>query len=260
MNYITAMQRIDPATVLKALKIDYCYDGSYVKFKCDCGSEAASFKAIGKKRNLFFCPSCKANGNIFTFAMEKKGIELNDRKQAVNPQEYEKVKKWLIGLSPTIKRLNVELQLNYTLEFNEKIESYGLTQDFCAIHGIGQVQGRSMLAQCLVFTIRNEKGVKIAYIGKKFKGGKLEYHKSFNPEMYIYGMNLDFNGKPVVVTPDLVECAVLLQDGKPAVCNFGLPYLSEFQIGLLNTLDRVDLKIQPNLETSKSLKVYHKYI
>jgi len=119
-----------------------------------------------------------------------------------------------------------------------------------------------MLAQCISFLVKDETGMRIAYYGIRLKNGQHVTHKSFNKELYLWGMNLSFEmyDLPVTVTPDLVECAKLLQDEKPAVCNFGLPYLSTTQIELLNGLKKLDLKIEPSVELAKSLAVHHRYI
>ena len=105
MKYNDAMQIIDPVKALEALKINLLCQGAYVRFECDCGSQAAAFKTVGEKKNLWYCPDCKKGGNIINYTMAKRDTE------------YEETKKWLLKLSPTTKRLNKELKLEYGLQY-----------------------------------------------------------------------------------------------------------------------------------------------
>lgn len=75
MKYIDALKIIDPVRVLEALGVNQLCQGAYVRFECGCGSQAAAFKTVGDKKNLWYCPDCKKGGNIINYTMAKKCTE-----------------------------------------------------------------------------------------------------------------------------------------------------------------------------------------
>lgn len=117
-----------------------------------------------------------------------------------------------------------------------------------------------MLAGCLTFAVRNESGLKVAYYGIRLKNQQHVYHKTFNPELYLYGLNLvkDY----VILVKDMVNCVKRIAKGEPAICNFGLNYISPFQCKLLNNMDRVDITIQPEMALllATQLSTYHRFV
>ena len=178
MKYNQALQTIDTIKALKALDINYLCQGAYVRFECDCGGEAATFKINGDKKNLWYCPDCKKGGNILNFTMAKRGTE------------YEETKKWLLKLSPTTTRLTRELKMAYDLQYTKAVRLIGLSEECCKALEIGVPKGKTMLAGCLTFTVLSEEGVKISYYGIRLKNQQPIFHKTFNPELYLYGLNL----------------------------------------------------------------------
>ena len=205
MRYRDALKAIDPVEALKALKINYLCQGAYVRFECECGSDSAAFKTVGEKKNLWFCPECKKGGNILNYTMAKKGLE------------YEEAKKWLLKLSPTTKRLTKELKLEYELQHTKALQKFGITEEMCQDLEIGVPKGKTMLAQCLTFTVRNEDGLKIAYYGIRLRNGQPVYHKSFNPEYYVYNYHRIDKTKPVKLVKNMVGCVNRISGGENAV-------------------------------------------
>ena len=75
-----------------------------------------------------------------------------------------------------------------------------------------------------------------------------KFHTSFNPESYLYNYHRIDKANDLVVCTDLFLCIKSLVEGKPAVSTFGLPYLSQKQLELLNqckmlTVFRADTEI-----------------
>jgi hypothetical protein len=94
--------------------------------------------------------------------------------------------------------------------------------------------GNIIIAQH-AFTVSGGTGRKIAYYGIRIKGQKTVFHKSFNPELYLYNFSNIDPEKEVYFTTDIFECIKWLQKDIPAVCNFGLLYLSSAHLELLQT-------------------------
>ena len=221
MRYTEAIQAVDTERALEVLGLETKRDGSYIHFTSLCGHDAV-IRTHGEKKNLIFCPTCKKGSNIFTLALDLKGINFADLvEKAGKPQ----------------KPIEEELNLNYTLEWCTEMEKEGLNQELCQRLGVGKPKGKTMLSGSIALTVHNEHGLKIAYWG--LKDGKPKFHSSFNPELYLYNYHLIDPTKEVWITKDMFNCLRLIQNGKQAVCNFGLPYLSIKQYQLLSKCDRV---------------------
>ena len=226
MQYREALQAIDTIRTLDYFKLEHKTQGSYAKIPCKCGG-TVSIKIHGEKKNLWYCPSCKKAGHIIAFAMKLKELE------------YEEAKKFLLKLSPTRKPIDKEITFEYELKFTKELEEMGLTEEMCQRYIIGVPQGRTMLAGCLAFLVQNN-GTKIAYYGVRLKTGKPVFHRSFNPELYLYCCSSVKPENLVIFTTDILECVKITVGGAQAVCNFGLPYLSNAQIELLNRLQLIE--------------------
>ena len=109
----------------------------------------------------------------------------------------------------------------------------------CKLLEIGVPKGKTMLAGSVAFAVRDAKGMKVAYYGIKMKDGKRIFHKTFNPELYLYNLcNIDFS-KPVYFTTDIFQCVHNIENGKQCICNFVLPYLSDAQLKLLRLVSLI---------------------
>ncbi len=96
-----------------------------------------------------------------------------------------------------------------------------------------------MLSGCVAFTVHDEDGKRIAYYGIRMKDIKPVFHKSFNPELYLYNYHRIDPETDVHFTTDMFDCIRIISSGRQSVCNFGLPYLSTEQISLLQRLKYV---------------------
>lgn len=224
MNYQTALNVIDTQRALAFLEQEATPQGAYYHFPCpeqDCDAKA-SMKAYGDKKNLWYCPSCKKSGHILSLTMKLKGVE------------YEEAKKLLLKRArPTQAKLSEALSLDYELEYSPYMEAKGIPKEIADLFGIGVPKGKTMLSGCVAFTVKNEDGVKVAYFGIRIKDGKRIFHKSFNPELYLYGIDRIDPDQEVVLRSDIYDCVRVNSFGRQCVSNFGLPYLSEEQIKLL---------------------------
>jgi hypothetical protein len=246
-TYTNAIHGIDPMAALTLLGLEGKQEGSYIYYPCpECGGRAV-VKAWGEKKNLTFCTKCKKAGNIIGLAMK-----LSDR-------DYSKAVELLNRVVVKRKELTEELSLNYELDYCDFLKENGITEETAQKYGIGKPKGKTMLSGCIAFPVIH-KGKKIAYCGLRIKDGKVIAHNTFNKELYIFGLD---DEKEITLTPSLIECIQLKQEGRPAVSNFGLPYLSPEQSILLEE-KFVILKIPPEYKKEFSIlsadfKFFHKF-
>ena len=227
MNYMDAMQAINPISAMKALGIEVLLQGAYINFPCPNCRKQAVLKAYGEKKNVMFCPSCKLSGHIIKLTMEMKALD------------WEGAKKFLSEFMPTSKLIETKLNFEYDLQYTNHLEAKGLTKEFCKRMGIGKPKGKTMLAGTIAFLILNQERDPIAYYGLRIKDQKPVFHKSFNPELYLYNFHeIDKQGE-VYFTTDIWRCLDIIQKGGQAVCNFGLPYLSPSHTQMLQQIKTV---------------------
>lgn len=226
MTYKEIIQNANTLKALKLIGIDGEGQGSYVKFPCECG-KTATMKAIGDKKNVWYCPSCKKAGNIITLAQSVKGID------------KDKAMELLKGAKETQKPIEEELNLSYELAYNDYLKAAGFSEEFCKAQEVGVPKGKAMLNGHLTFLIRDENGMKVAYYGLGLKDLKPKFHQSFNPELYLYNLNKAKESQEVLFVLDILECLKHIAQGKPAVSNFGLPYLSQRQLDFLTGFNTI---------------------
>jgi hypothetical protein len=228
MRYIEIMQAVDPLKALMALdKAPKC-KGAYIYFDCSCG-KTASIKAYGARKNLFICNHCKNKGHIIGLVCQAKEAD------------WEGAKQWLKPFCASQRRILTDLPFRYELQYSDILEKKGLSKEFCQEMGIGKPKGKTMLAGCIAFEVRQEAKV-VAYYGIRIKDGSPVFHNSFNPELFLWGHNHDFKDKEVLLARDMFECARMMSEGKLAVSNFGLPYLSLYQLDTLKRYQSVVFK------------------
>ena len=237
MNYRDTLHAIDTQKALEILGITTENKGAYLKFPCPKCQEPALFKTYGDKKNLWYCPKCKTGGNIIKFTMEAKSLEWEPAKELLS--------KAIVTESKEIKE---PLNITYALEYPKFLEDQGIPKDLCEKLEIGQPKGRTMLAGCIAFSVHNDEGMKVAYYGITMKDNKPKFHTSFNPESYFYNFHRSDKQQDIVVCTDLLQCVKAIVQGKNAVSTFGLPYLSQKQLELLNhclmiTVFRADAEI-----------------
>jgi len=228
MNYTETLQSVDTLKALKLLGIEAEQKGAYLYFSCSCGNKKV-IKAYGEKKNVFYCPKCKASGHIIKLVseiMSEKDAEKWDFKKA---SDFLAEKAMTCGV-PKITR---ELTMDYKLHYHPFLKEQGISEEFAADLGIGVPQGKTMLSGCLAFTVHNDQGIKIAYYGIRLKDRKAIFHKSFNPELYLYNWYCIQQDGEVLFTTNLLDCVRLIGEGKQSVSNFGLPYLSTSHLELL---------------------------
>jgi len=228
MNYKETLQAVDPIKAFKVLNIKVSQQGSYIYFPCtNCGQQA-TIKAYGEKKNVWYCPECKSKGHIISFVMDFHNA--NDEEQ----WDYDKARLFLVdkAITSATKRLTRELNITYDLSYDPFIETQRISQETCEKLGIGRPAGKTMLSGCVAFTVYyNEK--KVAFFGIRIKDQNHIFHKSFNPEFYLYNYDRINPEEEVYLTENIFECVRLIQTGTPAICNFGLPYLSNSHLEML---------------------------
>ena len=228
MNYKNALQVIDPSRALGIMKMNQETSGAYIKFDSLCGHKAL-VKTFGDKKNLWYCPDCKTGGNIISLYIKQMGVQ------------YDEAVRQLVELAGTTQApITDELSLNYELQYLKGLEKLDISEEFCKEYGIGQPKGKTMLSGCLAFTVKNEEGMKVAYYGINLNSLKNVFHKSFNPELYLFNIDKALKAKKAVVVNSLLTWIAYESTGTTAVCNFGLPYLSAHQLKLLGMLDEFE--------------------
>jgi hypothetical protein len=250
MRYNDAIQTVDTEKALSLLGLETKKEGAYIRFSAPCGHEVV-IKCYGEKKNVIFCPECKKGSNIFQLALDVRGINYADL-----------VEKTTRSARPIEGQLN----LNYEPEWCAEMEKEGLSRELCQQLKVGKPKGKTMLSGCIAFTVHNEAGVKIAYYGIRLADRRPTFHKSFNPELYLYNLNNVDPRVEVLVTTDLFSCLRHMAGGKQSVCNFGLPYLSSRQLELLSPFPRISFewlfteKKEIMLNVAQNLKTYHRFV
>lgn len=255
MKYAEAIQRIETGQALTYLGLTVKKEGSYLKFPCpDCGNESA-IRYYGEKKNVAYCSTCKKGTNIISMAVKLKGFDFQEAKNLL-------VEKTMASQDI----IQEKLSLNYELEWTMDLEKEGLNRELCDTIGIGRPKGKTMLSGCIAFTVHGETGVKIAYYGIGISDHRPKFHQSFNPELYLFAYHAADKDEEVLVTTDMFSCLRHLAQGKQAVCNFGLPYLSTRQMELLSSFPYVTFewlftdKKEIILSVARNLKAYHRFL
>jgi hypothetical protein len=146
------------------------------------------------------------------------------------------------------------------------MEKEGLNREVCERLGVGRPKGKTMLSGCIAFTVSNSEGVKIAYYGIRIADRRVVFHKSFNPELYLFGYHAADPEKEILVTTDMFSCLRHWGQGEQSVCNFGLPYLSLRHWELLSPFPFVTFewlhaeKTEIMLNVAQNLKAYHRLV
>lgn len=252
MDYLNTLYVVNTVKALEFLKLESDQQGAYVYFKCQhCGGKAVA-KAYGFKKNLTYCTSCKKSGHIISLAQDILKLDYQDAKKFLKQ-----------AIVMTDKRLTEECQKKYDLKYHPVLKEWGIDEHAATILEIGVPEGRSMMAGCLTFAVRNEKGTLIAYWGLNLKTGKEKYHRSFSPELYVYNIaNVVDKFDRVVFTDDMIEWLKLTQQNVQAVCNFNLPYLSPVHLELLRDIKHLEFKVKEPREFALQaidLKTYYKF-
>ncbi len=227
MVYKEALRQINTKRALELLGEKPQQEGSYFTFQCPCGAKAV-IKTFGEKKNLYYCETCKHGGNIIGLAMALKGME------------YLQAKEYLLEKAVPIQEPPDELKLDYELEYCELLDKEGVSPETARRLGVGKPKGRTMLSGHIVFTVYDG-DKKVAYYGISTADRMPKFHKSFNPENHLYQFS---PAEEAWLTTDMLKCLLLIQSGKPAFCNFGLPYLSPQHYELLNQCERVNIDWQ----------------
>lgn len=253
MNYANTLCAVDTSKALKLLQIDGSQHGAYIRYPCHkCGKQAV-IKAYGEKKNLWYCPECKGSGHVISLVM------------AISQCDWETAKKLLEEKACfSGGKLTKQLTLTYELEFDKTLSNMGISQETCKMLGVGKPKGKTMLSGTISFTVTdNEK--KIAYYGVRIKDGKHVFHHSFNPELYLLYYDRIEPDKEVYFTTDMFDCLKLWESGHQAVCNFGLPYLSQEHFKLMNKFLMISIRLKNHEEeiafqALKNLQMYFRIL
>jgi hypothetical protein len=252
MNYTETLQSVDTLKALKLLGIASEQKGAYIYFLCSCGDKKV-IKAYGEKKNVFYCPKCKDSGHII-----KLVSEIMNAKDTEN-WDFKRASDFLAekAMSCEAHKITRELTMDYKLHYHPFLKEQGMSEELAADIGIGVPQGKTMLSGCLAFTVHNEQGMKIAYYGIRLKDRKAVFHKSFNPELYLYNWHHIQNDQEVLFTTNMFDCVRLIGEGKQSVSNFGLPYLSTAHLELLQRCKYIEFIVDDQQIKEFSKQVIH---
>jgi hypothetical protein len=239
MNYTETLHTVDTLKALKLLGIEAEQKGAYFYFPCSCGDKKV-IKAYGEKKNVFYCPKCKDSGHIIKLVTEIMNANDTEKWDFKKASDLLAEKAMTYG-APKIIR---ELTIDYKLQYHAFLKEQGISEELAADLGIGVPQGKTMLSGCVAFTVHDEQGMKIAYYGIRLKDQKAVFHKSFNPELYLYNWHRIQNDREVLFTTDIVDCVRLIGEGKQSISNFGLPYLSTTHLELLQRCKYIEFIVE----------------
>jgi hypothetical protein len=239
MNYTETLQTVDTLKALKLLGIEAEQKGAYIYLPCSCGNTKV-IKAYGEKKNVYYCPKCKDSGHIIKLVTEI--MNANDTEK----WDFKKASDFLAEKAMTYEAPKImrELTMDYKLHYHPLLKEQGISEELATDIGIGVPQGKTMLSGCVAFTVHNEQGMKIAYYGIRLKDRKAVFHKSFNPELYLYNWHRIQKDGEVLFTTNLLDCVRLIGEAKQTVSNFGLPYLSAAHLELLQRCKYVEFIVE----------------
>ncbi|NLE23827.1 MAG: hypothetical protein GX625_00565 [Clostridiaceae bacterium] len=255
MNYRETLQAVNTEKALSIIGINPTVQGGYAKFDCPQCDQKALIKLYGDKKNLYYCPKCHVSGHIISLTMKLKGLE------------WEAAKNLLLGKAVNVtKKITEEFHHSYELHYTDFLEKKGISKDICSLLEVGVPKGKTMLAGCVAFPVKDEEGMLVAYWGIRMKDEKPVFHKTFSPENYLFGFsNIDFD-YDVYFTTDIFKCLQLIDSGLQCVCNFGLPYISKVQMDLLGQVERVTFSLNADLvkpfaiELAQTRNKYYRFI
>jgi len=241
------MNSVDTLKALAFLGLEGESTGAYIRFPCTrCGKQAV-IKAYGEKKNVWFCPECKAKGHVISLVMQNREVDWQEAKKILADK----------ALTYPSRKINDDLKIEYELVYDKVLEEQGISEDICRTLGVGRPKGKTMLSGCIAFTVFDEEGKKVAYFGLRIKDQKPVFHSSFNPELYLYRFNTISLEEPVFFTTSMFETLSMVVSGKAAICNFGLPYLSETHIELLTKCSTITFShmINPEILMQSAQKI-----
>lgn len=253
MNYKDSIQAIDPLKALGLLDLNPTLKGKYIYFTCIECQKLAATASFGEKKNVWYCPECKAKGQIISLTMKLKGLE------------YEKARDLLLkeaagNGAPKVKE---EFTLSLELEYHDYLK--GITPEFCTERGIGYSKKGTMAGHIAV-PIHDEKGMKVGYVGINVKTNALKFPKNINPEKYLFNAHKVNIDEEVFLTTNLMDCLKFLNDGAQAISNFGLPYLSAEQLSILQYFKFLSLYLEVDYVKEISFQLatktisYHRFM
>ena len=75
MKYLEMLQAVDTMKALNLIGIEGGQTGAYVHYPCiKCEEGKAVIRAYGEKKNVWYCPGCKASGQIISLLMDSMAI------------------------------------------------------------------------------------------------------------------------------------------------------------------------------------------
>ncbi|MBI5846636.1 MAG: hypothetical protein HZB31_01540 [Nitrospirae bacterium] len=246
MKYSDLITAVDTVKALSLLGIEGEPSGAYVKYPCHKCDKQAVIKSFGEKKNVLYCPECKISGQIVTLTMEVKKLSWEEASKLLEEK----------AITTATSKITNELTLNYELDYLKQLEGV-ISPEIAKELGVGKPKGKTMMSGCIAFTVHNESGKKIAYWGMKLKDSKPAFHHSFNPEFYLYNYHRVDPSQEVYFTTDMLQCLKLIGEGKQAICNFGLRYISQEQMRLLSDLKLVNLMTNGNEAITQVIKNVH---
>lgn len=247
MTYKETLQAVDTEKALTLIGLEFTIQGQYIRFNCRACPETALIKAYGDKKNLYYCPKCKASGHIISLVMAVKEITWEAANELLTKAQ-----------GTAAKKITEEFNLQYDLTYHKYLEDKGITEELCKLYEIGVPKGKTMLAGCAAFSVRDETGMKVAYYGIKMKDGKPVFHKSFNPESYLYLFCNVNPREPVYFYSDIFKCVSNSID-KQCISNFGLPYLSPNHLALMESLTKIVFVVDELLVKTFAIQLAQSY-
>ena len=132
MSYTATMKSVDTEKALGLLELEAKPNGAYFNFTCPKCEKKAVIKTYGEKKNVWFCPECKAKGHIISLAMLRRDVQ------------YEEAAKFLQekATGGNGGKITEELKLSYTLEYHKKLNEEGISEETAALFEIGKVSVR----------------------------------------------------------------------------------------------------------------------
>lgn len=198
-NFAEISERIKFKELFDKLGIVYVEDGGELKgeFEDNC------VFIVNKAKNLFFCPKdreCK--GSVINFTAYHCNCSVTEAAKMITEKLFKE--------SKLPEREIPDLKLHYS----PAIERLGISIETCRALDVGLVKERSVMAGKIAFTIKDNEGNKVGYVGWSQSQGW--YFPKGHKNIYLYNVNNCKKSEVKLVT-DTFDVVRLYQQGIDAI-------------------------------------------
>ena len=229
------------------------------------GEGTRTFHANTRKQ-VFYCFSCKAKGNILDYVMQAEGVSV--RAAALKLQEWFMVqseKRRKSAQAPTPQRKSREEKeealaaINPPLGFKLRVDpgheygkKRGVPKEILEQWGVGLCLSKGMFSGRFVFPLHDEQGRLVGYAGRSIDDSEPKYlfpsnEKGFFKKYLLFNLHREMKEigahEPVVITEGLFDCLRIRSLGYPCISLLGSQLSAEQEDLIAQFFPRVVLML-----------------